>query len=977
MNASDTTHSQSTLPNWLIATVVVVCSVPILLMQLGADFSSDRDRFDPAALVDADPATLEDALHRALSGSFTHTILEWSAFSVAILTVILSLVHFGIRRDPATPVLGVALFCAGCMDAFHTLAADRLIEAVAPNQDLIPYTWAIARLFNALILIAGAGIFLVRKEVRTGTTFVIETSVAFGAVAYGIIHYTAASPTLPQTMFEDAWVTRPYDVAPLVLYVIAGALIFPAFQKRSPGYFSHAMVISTIPQVVTQLHMSFGSFQLFDSHFNVAHFLKIITYLVPFAGLSLDYIRTHRQELEVTRNRESLVRIGNAIQQITRPEDLGHVMSVCLTDGSIGAGIEAMAIHRVVSQDPPSVETYRVGRSGPLGPPVTRRSAGLIDKWKLGKPEINADIQRRDPGLHTLLAERFGGLSVLSNANVPFSNGVLSAQSSKPFAFNDRVVGTLSGIGDLFAIAFSRVADMGALESQNKELEVAMRDAQAANEAKSQFLANMSHEIRTPLNGILGMTDLALAATNNPETREYLTAVKQSGDGLLQLLNDILDFEKIEAGKLEFDAHDFEIRNAVHAVETGLRVQAERKDIKLDCTVSDHVPRYLRGDSHRFLQILVNLGSNAIKFTSEGSVSILIEPDPSVGDNHQLRVSVRDTGIGIAREKLDDIFEAFSQADGSMTRKYGGTGLGLAIATQLVRQFGGRIWVESEPEKGSTFHFTVRFEPSDGAPTDAYMPTPEAVRPLRILLAEDNAVNQKVAAGLLRKQGHAVDIAGNGREAVEALDRSDYDVVLMIIQMPEMDGVEATRSIRKKEAGSGRHLPIIAMTAHAMEGDREKYVAAGMDGYVAKPVSIDRMIGEIVSCLGEATTDLSATHVPAAETTMGLDVDALATRTGGMEILAEIAGMFVEACPDSLDDIRQAIADGDGPAVQKAAHKLKGSLLVFELGEAAEIAYQVENAGEDGRMDEARGRLEELEREIDRVIPMVRDLAGA
>ncbi|WP_197285343.1 MASE3 domain-containing protein [Planktothricoides sp. SR001] len=285
------------LPPQLTAIVSLICVLPFLMNLLGVDFASSQYALDFAAAANLDPRILDDQLHQTLAGSFTHTILEWSAFCAAIFTTILAFAHFTIKRETTTLVIGIALLCAGIMDAFHTLAADRLISAAADNHNLIPFTWAICRMFNALLTIIGVSIFLFFKSEKWqgNITVVIITSLIFGLIAYQMIKISATSHTLPETIFPDSLITRPWDVAPLITFILAGLLVYPKFYQRYPSVFAHSLSVSTIPNAATQIHMAFGSKALFDNDFNIGHFLKIIAYLVPLAGLIIDYIKTHHQ----------------------------------------------------------------------------------------------------------------------------------------------------------------------------------------------------------------------------------------------------------------------------------------------------------------------------------------------------------------------------------------------------------------------------------------------------------------------------------------------------------------------------------------------------------------------------------------------------------------------------------------------------------------------------------------------------------
>jgi signal transduction histidine kinase/CheY-like chemotaxis protein/streptogramin lyase len=440
------------------------------------------------------------------------------------------------------------------------------------------------------------------------------------------------------------------------------------------------------------------------------------------------------------------------------------------------------------------------------------------------------------------------------------------------------------------------------VQQQNREIERLLQEAQQANKLKSEFLANMSHELRTPMNGILGMTDMVLATTLTVEQREYLETARFSADSLLTLLNDILDFSKIEAGRLDLDPIEFSLGECLSQTGKLFQLPLESKNLALRIEVAPETPDRLVGDPDRLRQVLLNLVGNAVKFTNSGEIAVTVRPQTHSPTGVLMYFSVSDTGIGIPKDKQELIFEAFRQADGSTSRKHGGTGLGLAICQRLVELMGGSIRVDSQEGEGSTFHFTAQFGISPEsdrktlpprieipAPLPPLLPTPVAaaepaptVAPpalaalatatsgpaprrepapdvnlanLRILVAEDNIVNQRLVTRLLEKRGHAVTLAAGGHEALEIWAEKPFDLILMDVQMPDMDGLKATSMIRKREEGTGRRTPIIALTAHTMKGDRERCLAAGMDHYITKPIKAAELIEAVEAAVGARPAD--------------------------------------------------------------------------------------------------------------------------
>jgi signal transduction histidine kinase/CheY-like chemotaxis protein len=398
-------------------------------------------------------------------------------------------------------------------------------------------------------------------------------------------------------------------------------------------------------------------------------------------------------------------------------------------------------------------------------------------------------------------------------------------------------------------------------------LDAARKSAESASRAKSAFLANMSHELRTPMNAILGMTHLALSGPLDAQQREYLAAVKSSGETLLQLLNGLLDFSRIEAEKVVLECIPFSVRDLVNDTLQSFAIQIQEKGLALRVGVDHDVPLWMYGDPLRLRQVLINVVGNAVKFTSVGKIEFRVSRLDQFAGTVTLHFTVRDTGIGIPTAKQRSIFEAFEQGDASTTREYGGTGLGLAISSKLVELMSGRMWVESRPGEGSLFHWTARFaNPTSEPAAHATLPqhastTARAQMPLRILIAEDHEISRRLLKTIVEMRGHSATAVSNGNEVLREIEQHQFDVVLMDIHMPEMDGLEATAAIRRNESIS--HVPIIALTAESAPGLRERYLAAGITEYLAKPVKPELLFA-LIEGMGRQPERGKTQHPPPA-----------------------------------------------------------------------------------------------------------------
>jgi PAS domain S-box-containing protein len=887
-----------------------------------------------------------------------HTHLEIVSTVLALVVGVLALTRFYSKKENTFLFIGAGFIGAGLLDGCHAvLSAPGFINFfVSPPPALVPWSGMASRLFFS-VLVWLSWLAWKREAARNGSGHVSE-SLAYFLVAMWT--FTCAFlfllVPLPLGYLPFPVCHRPQELVPAAFFLLAliGYLRKDRW-KKDP--FEHWLVMSIITGLAYSVCLS-TSARLYDAPYTGAHVLKPLSYVCMLVGLVISMYHLFMAEESIVAERTE--KLQKEIAERRQAQELssavieGLPIIVCIFDYDGRLLRSNSAFHRMLGYSHSEIDDLS--------------SMDMVaEEDKASVQHIVQQVFERGT------AETEASLVAKDGTKIPcYLSGARMVLGGKPCL-----------LGAAIDISKRKRAEAAMIEA--KEV------AEAANCAKSEFLANMSHELRTPLNGILGMTELALDSELTAEQSEYLGMVKSSADSLLTLINDILDFSKIEAGKLDFESIEFNLRQSLETTLKVMALRAHEKDLELNCRIAPDVPEIVVGDPTRLRQIVVNLVGNAIKFTERGEVTVEVRQQFAHEDKTTLHFIVSDTGIGIPAEQQDVIFDAFAQADGSMSRRYGGSGLGLAVSRRLVQVFGGRLWLESVVGKGTAFHFTanvgiarglrssaraiatdlegvrvlvvddnftnrrilgdllsrwcmrpalaedahhalallcqaaeegnayplvlvdsrmpdvdgftlieqMKQDPrlsvatimmltSGGQRGDAarcrqlgvaaYLTKPigqselfaairlalggnvdetsgaglitrhslqDRKRNLRILLAEDNLVNRTVAVRLLEKHGYRVDIACDGREALAKVNRGHFDLVLMDVQMPVVDGFQAAAAIREQEKTTGGHIPIIAITAHALKGDRERCLAAGMDGYISKPFRLAELLSEI------------------------------------------------------------------------------------------------------------------------------------
>ena len=966
------------LPRLIVWSVFFVTILPMILNVFGIGFGIEQLR-TPALLSDTtEPSNLVQSIRHGLTGSFIHTLLEWSAFVTAIFVVIFAFIHYQITGNAVAAIIGMAFLFAGLMDAFSAIAVNALIDSVEKQTILLPFIWAVCRLFNILILIIGVTLLLIlpHMRMRSGLIFTFLLFGAFTLTTYMIYWYSNHSYHLPATIYPYSFIKRPFDALPLLLFPVA-LYVFRKLYTREPGLFSHSLVVSLFPLMVMQFHMVVGSSQLYDNHFTIAYFLKIIAYLVPFIGLGMDYIRTYRNKeyaistLEATHS--DLKQRSKELEQVNQDlerkiEERERFEEALLELEFKYARVVEYAADGVIIIQGDKIQFTNKAMADILG----YREEELLNKGYFSIiSEDHIDIER----------SRHEELIKNKMAPIVYEGRFMCKDSTtvRELEVNAAAI-PHEGLSAIVAV-FRDITQRKQIEEQ---LARAKEAAEEANQAKSEFLALMSHEIRTPITAVVGYSELLNRPNvSRKEYKQWVHKLQYNAQHLLALVNDILDLSKIEAGELSLTMEPVDLLVLSKRLSALMQPLAAEKLLDFNVRFEGPVPRQLYTDPIRLNQILINLNNNAIKFTESGSVTLTINiTENKEEDTLYLNFEVQDTGIGIPEDKLKTIFDPFTQVQ-DIRKARSGTGLGLSISTRLAQMLGGRMTVESKVGTGSKFTFHLRTDPKIELVDlgDKYLQELDSLEEEEsgyidlenksILLVDDSPDNRRIIRYLLEEVNAEVSEAENGQEAISLvlfrMKTSDpFDLVLMDMRMPVMDGYTATAKLREL----GIDLPIVALTAHTMAEDKNKCLEVGCNDYISKPMlpnTFFRVVGKLLNIeqsMTPQTDSLRQMNVrmtnevksPAmsspADDTDGTNAkrvpEVLESEFSSVQSMAPLLQKYKELMNDVIEQLKEARAKEDVEQLSLLAHRLKGSGASYGFPDISTVAGKYERAIEDG-----------------------------